>query len=883
MSHIALYRAWRPKTFQEIVGQEHITRTLQNALREQRISHAYLFSGPRGTGKTSAAKILARAVNCEQGPAEEPCNDCHVCQRIQEGAVMDVIEIDAASNRGVDEIRDLRDNVKYAPTEARYKVYIVDEVHMLTTEAFNALLKTLEEPPAHVLFILATTEPHRLPATILSRCQRFDFKRVSMDDQVNRLRYISSQEGIEIDEEAIQYIAKLSDGGMRDALSLLDQATSYVEGKITYELVVEMTGGIEGEQFATLAEAVHAQDVGRALQWVKEQLNAGKSADKCLESLLFFYRDLLVMKLVPTSSAMMDRILDVDRYQRVADLYDEQHIFAIIDVLNRYQTEMKYAPHPQLLFEVALMRICTLEQSASHVAPASTAGNTAAIQRMPLNVQQSTPSARVSTAQPRQTAPSMPPSGTSDMLPEQSGLRSGTGQPETSLRAAREPVREMGAPTAPTSPTSSTSSTSPKARGQDSGVNRSHIPEESWEGLLDSPDLRTSQARDLPPSQNRPPVPTAREAQTHEVLPTSASANRATPQTRRETTASRHLQGDGSVTLPNIIDRFVNGRDDEVFARVEQLWDQVIARLKEVKITVSAWLVNGSPVSANREAVLVAFKNLIHRNTTEKPANKQLIEQVIHEITGLPLQLHTMMRADWDKIPKDAASHRVDEVNRAETEQAATALVDPSIEVEDHQNSKLDEFTVQQTQHQRSVPPSPSDASNELTGETQMPPSDQRGSAGMDASPQLNKDQMDLHSNEPIDPLHAQANRYSHQPGAQTTSLSSSGASSVNHAQKAQSVQQVRSQTTAPDVTPVRGTEGTDGTDDAEVVRDAADGNVMDANMNLPASADEIAPNHSARTARPSLFEQEWIREAVQFFGEELVVVDDDRDHDSET
>ena len=201
MEHIALYRAWRPQSFQDMVGQQHIIQTLQNAIREQRVSHAYLFSGPRGTGKTSAAKILAKAVNCERGPAAEPCNECESCRRITSGAVMDVQEIDAASNRGVEEIRDLREKVKYAPTEVRQKVYIIDEVHMLTTEAFNALLKTLEEPPPHVMFILATTEPHKLPATIISRCQRFDFRRVSLEEQTDRLRQISQEEGIAIKDK----------------------------------------------------------------------------------------------------------------------------------------------------------------------------------------------------------------------------------------------------------------------------------------------------------------------------------------------------------------------------------------------------------------------------------------------------------------------------------------------------------------------------------------------------------------------------------------------------------------------------------------------------------------------------------------------------------
>jgi len=308
MAHLALYRAWRPQTFKDMVGQQHIVQTLQNAIREDRLSHAYLFSGPRGTGKTSAAKILAKAVNCEHGPSPEPCNQCSQCERITSGSVMDVIEIDAASNRGVEEIRDIRDKVKYSPTEVRRKVYIIDEVHMLTTEAFNALLKTLEEPPGHVMFVLATTEPHKLPPTIISRCQRFDFRRVSLEEQAGRLREICTEEQITAEEAALQYIARLSDGGMRDALSLLDQISSFTGGQVSLEQAIEATGGLPSEQFARLAVAIREHDASKVLLEIDEMMKAGKSADKCLEQLMHYFRDLLLSQLAPEAGDSSGRI-----------------------------------------------------------------------------------------------------------------------------------------------------------------------------------------------------------------------------------------------------------------------------------------------------------------------------------------------------------------------------------------------------------------------------------------------------------------------------------------------------------------------------------------------------------------------------------------------
>ena len=272
MGYQALYRVWRPQQFIDVVGQGHVTKTLQNALVGQKVSHAYLFSGPRGTGKTSAAKILAKAVNCELAPTSEPCNECATCRGITDGSISDVIEIDAASNNGVEEIRDIRDKVKYAPNAVTYKVYIIDEVHMLSQGAFNALLKTLEEPPKHVIFILATTEPHKIPLTIISRCQRFDFKRIQPQDIVGRMSQIIDESEISCDEQALHIIARAAEGGMRDALSLLDQAISFSSETVSVEDALTVTGSVSQSFLSRLAKAIYDKEVAVALEVLDELL-----------------------------------------------------------------------------------------------------------------------------------------------------------------------------------------------------------------------------------------------------------------------------------------------------------------------------------------------------------------------------------------------------------------------------------------------------------------------------------------------------------------------------------------------------------------------------------------------------------------------------------
>lgn len=361
MAYVALYRKWRPQGFDSLVGQEAVRTALTNALETGRIAHAYLFAGPRGTGKTSTAKILAKAVNCEHGPTPNPCNECQNCVRINDGTSMDVFEIDAASNRGIDEIRDLREKVAFAPVNGRYKVYIIDEVHMLTTEAFNALLKTLEEPPPHVIFILATTEPHKIPATIHSRCQRFDFKRVTDSDIVKRLREVADGSGIAADDDALQLIAVQADGGMRDALSLLDQCGVMAE-RVSAETVRSVLGIVGREALRELVKAVGEGNVPKSLELLEALLAGGKDVKQIITELAEYLRAVLLYKASPEYR----EIYLTDTKEAIAameGLFSTDRLMAAQERLHQCMLELRQSVRGRIAAEMCLLDLCRVEGS----------------------------------------------------------------------------------------------------------------------------------------------------------------------------------------------------------------------------------------------------------------------------------------------------------------------------------------------------------------------------------------------------------------------------------------------------------------------------------------------------------------------------------------
>lgn len=361
MAHLALYRKYRPEGFDSLIGQEAIKTTLQNALETDKISHAYLFTGPRGTGKTSSAKILAKAINCLQPKGINPCGVCDSCK----DSNPDIFEMDAASNNGVDEIRELREKVAYAPVFGKKKVYIIDEVHMLTTQAFNALLKTLEEPPSHAVFILATTEPHKIPLTILSRCQRYDFRRIAQEDIISRMEKIVEMEQAVVEPQALQLIAQIAAGGMRDALSLLDQAISNAKGPVTLQSVIDLTGAVDTRKIGTLIQLIASNSVEKSLEHFNVCFQSGNEPKFFIEEMMIYLRDILLYEKLGSKATLRKGLTDPSFHQIAAGISTEK-VYSYLDLLQETMAKMKFHHDIQLLMEMTIVKMIHGEENRFH-------------------------------------------------------------------------------------------------------------------------------------------------------------------------------------------------------------------------------------------------------------------------------------------------------------------------------------------------------------------------------------------------------------------------------------------------------------------------------------------------------------------------------------
>ncbi|WP_079474448.1 DNA polymerase III subunit gamma/tau [Marinococcus halophilus] len=553
MGHQALYRMWRPQLLEDVVGQEHITKTLQNALVQEKFSHAYLFSGPRGTGKTSAAKIFAKAINCAQAPTAEPCNECDACTGIMDGSVVDVIEIDAASNNGVDEIRYIRENVIAAPRDIRYKVYIIDEVHMLSTGAFNALLKTLEEPPKHAVFILATTEPHKIPLTIVSRCQRFDFKRIQPETLVERMKYILGEQQETAEEQALYLIARAAEGGMRDALSLLDQAMSFAEEAVRAEDVLAITGAVSQQFLTDTVRALKEQNTAEAVQAADRLVKEGKDPVRFMEDIIYYLRDMLLNQAAPGMQELLDRATLDQEFEALSSEVPAEWIYQRIDQLNKIHQDMRWSSHPKIFLEVALIQSC--HTSAKEAAPVSESGasddRTTRLENRIASLEKALKEKPAAPAAPEQAPP-----------------------------AAEEPKPE------------------PAKRASKKGATSS-------------------------PSQGK----------VKEIL---------------KTATKQELQD------------------------LANQWNSVMNAMRARSVPGHAWLNNSKPVIVNETAVLLSFKNEMHRNMIETKFREEVID-ALREITGKELEPYTILSNEWERIKEEYKQHQQENGTEAAESEAPEA------------------------------------------------------------------------------------------------------------------------------------------------------------------------------------------------------------------
>jgi DNA polymerase-3 subunit gamma/tau len=615
LAYQVLARKWRPQRFADVVGQDHVTTTLANAIRAGRLAHGFLFCGPRGVGKTTTARILAKCLNCEtanDGPVPEPCNECSRCQEIGEGRSLDVLEIDGASNRGIDEIRDLRENVRYAPSGGRAKVYIIDEVHMLTKEAFNALLKTLEEPPPGVYFVFATTEVHKVPATIRSRCQRYDFHRISTERIQETLENLVQNENFEAEPMALQELARCAEGGLRDAQSLLDQAAAVGDGKITLEGVRSLLGEAAEEATLAIIEAATSGNTGDAFVRLQELLDRGLDPARVATSLAQTYRDLLVSRSSGDGGSALGVRADlVEEYRRIAGALSVAKLTALLTLAGRTVSDLRRSARPRLTLEIALARMSRLEDPGEIE---SLVSRLEELRRVLGDGDGSGPPATRPPSPPRGSPAGTSPAGRSPAAPRSAGPPEGKGAPSP-------PARRR--PTGSDSARASAETPPPAAAPV-----RAAAPSADAPASTAAP-TRVRRAAPVGPPDDLPPPPTEEPPEfAHAATDAAAPTRRTDPRPAAAASASG------------------------VPAELEDLWKRMILRVARRKPMLGSFLEHGAPLSLEADALVAVFENNYYEGMVGRRENLLVIQEELSAAADRPL----LLRAKVGVLPSGSGS-----------------------------------------------------------------------------------------------------------------------------------------------------------------------------------------------------------------------------------